>query len=122
MNFRQDLGGGRGLAQMLVGPLAAEELVQHSTGGVDVGPWTDLVDPAGRLPSVWFQQMDEPRPQRSRMHVDLWIPTDELHERLQSAITAGGQLLTDEYAPAFWVLADAEGNEVCLCTWQDQNY
>ncbi|MFE0748815.1 VOC family protein [Gordonia sp. NPDC058843] len=82
----------------------------------------DLVDPAGRLPSVWFQQMDEPRPQRSRMHVDLWIPTDELHERLQAAITAGGQLLTDQYAPAFWVLADAEGNEVCLCTWQDQNY
>ena len=56
------------------------------------------------------------------MHVDLWIPTDQLHERLQSAITAGGQLLTDEYAQAFWVLADAEGNEVCLCTWQDQNY
>ena len=27
-------------------------------------------------------------------------------------------LLTDEYAPSFWVLADAEGNEACVCTWQ----
>ena len=53
------------------------------------------------------------------MHVDLWIPTDQLHERLQSAITAGGQLLTDEYAPAFWVLADAEGNHTFAVTNQE---
>ena len=31
------------------------------------------------------------------------------------------RLLTDEYAPAFWVLADAEGNEACLCTWQGRD-
>ena len=81
----------------------------------------DLVDTDGILPSVWFQQMDEPRPQRSRMHVDLWVPHDVVHERLQAAIGAGGQLLTDEYAPSFWVLADAEGNEICLCTWQERD-
>ncbi|MCR8899059.1 4a-hydroxytetrahydrobiopterin dehydratase [Gordonia sp. GONU] len=80
----------------------------------------DLIDPAGRLPAVWFQQMDSPRPERNRVHFDLWVPHDEVHERLQAAITAGGQLLTDEYAPAWWVLADTEGNEICLCTWQER--
>jgi 4a-hydroxytetrahydrobiopterin dehydratase len=25
--------------------------------------------------------------------------------------------VTDEYAPAWWVLADAEGNEVDVATW-----
>ncbi|UQE75252.1 4a-hydroxytetrahydrobiopterin dehydratase [Gordonia sp. PP30] len=40
----------------------------------------DLVDPHGILPAVWFQQMDEPRPQRSRMHVDLW--PDSCHFRV----------------------------------------
>lgn len=80
----------------------------------------DLTDPAGILPGVWFQQMDAPRPQRSRMHVDLWVPHDVVHDRLDAAIGAGGQLLTDEYAPSFWVLADAEGNEICLCTWQER--
>ena len=80
----------------------------------------DLVDPDGRGPSVWFQQMDEPRPQRSRMHIDLWVPHDAVHSRIQAALEAGGQLLTDQYAPSFWVLADAEGNEICLCTWQDR--
>lgn len=81
----------------------------------------DLVDPVGAGPSVWFQQMDDPRPQRSRMHIDLWVPHDAVHPRIQAAIEAGGQLLTDRYAPSFWVLADAEGNEICLCTWQDRD-
>lgn len=81
----------------------------------------DLVDPDGMLPPVWFQQMDEPRPQRSRMHVDLWVPADVVHERIQAALAADGQLLTDRYAPSFWVLADPEGNEVCLCTWQQRD-
>jgi 4a-hydroxytetrahydrobiopterin dehydratase len=80
----------------------------------------DLSDPEGRLPGVWFQQMDEPRPQRSRMHVDLWVPHDAVHARIQAGLDAGGQLLTDEFAPEFWVLADPEGNEICLCTWQNR--
>jgi 4a-hydroxytetrahydrobiopterin dehydratase len=33
-----------------------------------------------------------------------------------AAIAAGGHLVTDEHAPAWWVLADAEGNEVCVAT------
>jgi 4a-hydroxytetrahydrobiopterin dehydratase len=30
-------------------------------------------------------------------------------------------MLTDQYARSFWVLADAEGNEACICTWQDRD-
>ncbi|WP_418607938.1 hypothetical protein [Georgenia sp. SUBG003] len=29
--------------------------------------------------------------------------------------------MTDVYAPAWWVLADAEGNEACVCTWQGRD-
>jgi 4a-hydroxytetrahydrobiopterin dehydratase len=25
-------------------------------------------------------------------------------------------LVTEEHAPDWWVLADAEGNELCICT------
>ncbi|MDL9937507.1 VOC family protein [Gordonia sp. ABSL1-1] len=89
-------------------------------GDADAKELIDLTDPAGRLPGVWFQQMGEPRPQRSRTHLDLWVPHDVVHERLQAALMAGGQLLTDRHAPSFWVLADPEGNEVCLCTWQER--
>lgn len=81
-------------------------------------PAPALVDPAGLGPSVWFQQMDLPRPQRNRIHLDLTVPHDIAEQRVAAAIAAGGHLVSDRRAPAFWVLADAEGNEVCLCTWQ----
>ncbi|NDZ97665.1 pterin-4-alpha-carbinolamine dehydratase [Streptomyces sp. SID6673] len=81
----------------------------------------DLADPAGILPGVWFQQMDEPRPQRNRVHVDLWVPHDVVEDRIAAAVDAGGSLVTDEFAPEWWVLADPEGNEICLCTWQNRD-
>ena len=65
--------------------------------------------------------MDQPRPQRNRIHIDLTLPHDELHARLDRALAAGGTLLSDAAAPSFWVLADPEGNEVCLCTWQGRD-
>lgn len=80
-----------------------------------------LVDPAGIGPSLWFQQMDAPRPQRNRIHLDVDVPHDQVEQRLAAALAAGGTLRSDAQARAFWVLADAEGNEVCLCTWQDRD-
>lgn len=76
----------------------------------------DLLDPHGRGPQFWFQQMDEPRPQRNRIHLDVWVPHDRAETRVAATIAAGGKLLTDEHAPSFWVLADPEGNEACVCT------
>jgi 4a-hydroxytetrahydrobiopterin dehydratase len=80
-----------------------------------------LVDPLGQGPAIWFQQMDAPRPQRNRIHLDISVPHDEAHHRIQAALATGGTLLTDAQAPAFWVLADAEGNEVCITTWQGRD-
>lgn len=91
---------------------------QAVLGYVDVGG--NLVDPHRSGPSMWFQTMDEPRQERSRFHVDISVPHDEAEERVQTAIEAGGTLVTDRYARAWWVLADADGNEACVCTWQDR--
>jgi len=75
----------------------------------------ELVDPAGVGPTLWFQQMDEPRPQRNRIHIDVWVANDIAERRVAAAIEAGGRLVSDSDAPSFWVLADAEGNEACIC-------
>jgi 4a-hydroxytetrahydrobiopterin dehydratase len=80
-----------------------------------------LVDPAGQGPAIWFQQMDVPRPQRNRIHIDISVPHDEAEHRIQAALAAGGKLVSDAAAPAFWVLADPEGNEACITTWQGRD-
>jgi Glyoxalase-like domain len=47
-------------------------------------------------PLFWFQQMDAPRPQRNRIHIDVWVPHDRAEERVAAAVAAGGVLVTDE--------------------------
>jgi 4a-hydroxytetrahydrobiopterin dehydratase len=85
------------------------------------GPQGAIVDPAGQLPAIWFQQMDAPRPQRNRVHFDITVAHDEAELRVGAALAAGGRLVDDTFARSFWVLADAEGNEVCVCTWTDRD-
>jgi len=80
-----------------------------------------LIDPTGRGPAIWFQQMDAPRPQRNRIHIDVDVPHQAAKARIDAALAAGGTLLSDREAPAFWVLADPEGNEACICTWQGRD-
>jgi 4a-hydroxytetrahydrobiopterin dehydratase len=86
-----------------------------------------LVDPSGRAPAIWFQQMDVPRGRidgqviRNRIHLDIDVPHEAARARIDAAIAAGGTLLSDAAAPAFWVLADPEGNEACICTWQGRD-
>ena len=79
-----------------------------------------LIDPLRIGPSFWFQQMDEPRPQRNRIHLDVIVAHDVAEQRVAAAVAAGGRVVSDKRARAFWVLADPEGNEACICTWQDR--
>lgn len=65
--------------------------------------------------------MDPPRTDRNRIHLDLTVPHDVAEQRVADALAAGGRLVSDDRARAFWVLADADGNEVCVCTWQDRD-
>ena len=86
--------------------------------GTNNGPTDALVDPQRQGPAIWFQQMDAPRPQRNRIHFDICVPHDEAQRRIAAALAAGGRLTYEDEAPTFWVLADPEGNEVCITTWQ----
>lgn len=81
----------------------------------------NLVDPRRVGPPMWFQQMDEPRTQRGRFHIDVTVPHDIAEQRTAAALAAGGRLVTDRFARSWWVLADADGNEACICTWQDRD-
>ena len=109
-----DIDAVRPFWQAVLGYVA--EPPRASTGQV-----VAIVDPARVGPPVWFQQMDAPRPQRNRIHLDVTVPHDVAEQRVAAALAAGGTLVSDERARAFWVLADPEGNEACVCTWQDRD-
>jgi 4a-hydroxytetrahydrobiopterin dehydratase len=79
-------------------------------------PDEDLVDPRGRGPAVWFEPMDEPRPASGRIHVAVWVPAEHGEARVAAALAAGGRIVYDEKAPAWWTLADPEGNEADVAT------
>jgi 4a-hydroxytetrahydrobiopterin dehydratase len=80
----------------------------------------DLADPHQEGPPFWFQQMDAPRPQRNRIHIDLYVPNDQAEARVAAAIAAGGRVVRDK-SPQWWTLADPEGNEVDVAPWPDQD-
>jgi 4a-hydroxytetrahydrobiopterin dehydratase len=74
-----------------------------------------LHDPEDAGPSVWFQQTDSPAAGRNRVHVDVLVTAAEAEIRRAAVEAAGGRLVTDEFAPDWWVYADADGNEACIC-------
>ena len=80
-------------------------------------PDEDLVDPRDRGPSFWFESMDEPRPDGGgAIHVAVWVPYEQAEARVAAALAAGGRMVRDQFAPAWWTLADAAGNEADIST------
>jgi 4a-hydroxytetrahydrobiopterin dehydratase len=65
----------------------------------------------------WFQVMDAPRPQRNRIHIDVYVPADQAEARVKAALAASGHIVNDSQAPGTWTVADAEGNEVDVASW-----
>lgn len=79
---------------------------------------TDLVHPDQLTVPVFLQDMDaddhERRAQRNRVHLDVFVADDQARSRVDAALAAGGRITYDAEAPAWWTLADPEGNEVCI--------
>lgn len=76
----------------------------------------DLLNPHRQGPTFWFQQMDAPRTGRNRIHIDIYVPKDQVRARIDAALAAGGQIVRDQ-GPDWWTLADPEGNEADLAIW-----
>jgi 4a-hydroxytetrahydrobiopterin dehydratase len=91
--------------------------------GVEPDPTSDEVrDPTGVNPTIWFQETDEHDEPRQRFHLDLRVPPDQVEARLAAAMEAGGTLVSDAEAPRFWVVADPQGNKICLCTHRTRQH
>jgi 4a-hydroxytetrahydrobiopterin dehydratase len=86
------------------------------TGSADNKIYDSIFDPSGRVPSLWFQGTDEHDAPRQRWHFDLWLAPEVADDRIAAAVASGGSIVDDSEAPSFTVLADCDGNRVCVCT------
>lgn len=85
-------------------------------------PEEDLVDPRGRWPAFWFEQMQQPRPDGGgAIHIAVWVPYEQAEARIAAALAAGGRMVRDDFAPAWWTLADAAGNEADIATTMNRD-
>jgi 4a-hydroxytetrahydrobiopterin dehydratase len=81
------------------------------------GDWPEVFDRGGRNNTLWFQEAPGATGEvQQRFHLDIVVPREVAEERVQAALDAGGTLVSTDAVPAFWVLADAHGNKVCVCT------
>jgi 4a-hydroxytetrahydrobiopterin dehydratase len=78
--------------------------------------YDSVLDPTGRVPGLWFQGTGEHETPRQRWHFDLWLAPEVAQERILAAVAQGGSVVDDSQAPSFTVLADPDGNRVCVCT------
>lgn len=92
--------------------------------GLEVDPGsggTFLADPDGLTPGVYLQRTQPHEVPRQRFHVDVDVPPDVAEARVRRAVAAGGVLVSDEHVPAWWTLADPQGNKVDIATWQGRD-
>jgi hypothetical protein len=88
--------------------MAALDYVEHTTAEGAV----DLVDPAGRGPTIWFQHVPEPKTSKNRLHLDVTVDQAERARLTKKLVRLGGTVIGS--FPRFIVMADPEGNELCL--------
>jgi 4a-hydroxytetrahydrobiopterin dehydratase len=79
----------------------------------DTGP-DELTDSDGDHPTIWFQDAAPDTDQR--WHIDIRVPPEVAQHRIDAAVAAGGTVVSTDAAPAFTVLADPQGNKICICT------
>ena len=79
----------------------------------------NAVDPLGHGSTVWMQELDEAKPLRHAMHVDVSVAREHVKARLTAALAAGGRVVDESEDPGHWTLADRAGNRVCITAWPD---
>jgi pterin-4a-carbinolamine dehydratase len=80
---------------------------------------TDAVDPLRCGPQLAFNPITGDAPARGRTHFDVFVPADRAQARVDAALAAGGRLVDDSHAPAWWSLASPDNHGVDIAAWTD---
>ncbi|MDE0546363.1 VOC family protein [Microbacterium sp. C7(2022)] len=87
--------------------------------GYEVLGDTDAVHPLRSGPQLAFNPLTGDVPSRGRTHFDVFVPADQAQARVDAALAAGGRLVDDSHAPAWWTLASPDNHGVDIASWTD---
>jgi len=87
--------------------------------GYDAMLGDNAIDPLGNSSTVWMQELNETKPLKHAMHIDVSVAREHVETRLAAAVKAGGIIVEESQAPASWILSDRSGNKVCIVAWPD---
>lgn len=97
--------------------------------GVPQEDWNSasaIIDPSGKGPRIYFQQMDTPKLGKNRLHIDVnassgsRVPIQERKEQVNAEVNrlfslgATRQREVEEMGEYCVVMFDPEGNEFCV--------
>ena len=78
-------------------------------------PSDEIRDATGRVPNLWFGDIDEHKTPRQRFHVEVYVTPEVAEQRVAAVVAAGGTFVDDSDAPSITVIADQDGNTGVLC-------
>lgn len=78
-------------------------------------PSDEIRDATGRVPNLWFGDVEEQPTARQRFHVEVYVAPEVAEERIAAAVAAGGTIVDASDAPSLTVIADQDGNEGVVC-------
>src|SRR5690348_3621751 len=91
-------------------------VLDYRSEGTAVGQYLGLFPNDGPGIQLLLQRVDDPKPVKNRLHLDL--RTRDLHSEISRVLAAGARMLTGEpmteWGFTWHVLADPDGNEFCV--------
>ncbi|WP_286217810.1 4a-hydroxytetrahydrobiopterin dehydratase [Paraoerskovia sediminicola] len=98
-----------------VAPVWAALLTGQAESQGHGSPSDEIRDATGRVPNLWFGDLDEDAAARQRFHVEVYVAPEVAEARIAAAVAAGGTVVDDSDAPGLTVVADQDGNTGVVC-------
>lgn len=98
-----------------VAPVWAALLTGNADAQGHGSPSDEIRDAMGRVPNLWFADLDEDDTPRQRLHVEVYLAPETAPERIAACVAAGGTVVEDGGISGLTVIADQEGNTGIIC-------
>ncbi|WP_317618925.1 VOC family protein [Cellulomonas palmilytica] len=104
----------------VVAPVWAALLTGDADSQGRGSPSDEVRDASGRVPNLWFGDLEEGEAPAQRWHVEVYVAPEAAEQRVAAAVAAGGTVTEDSRPPGITVVADQDGNTAALCVAEPQ--